>query len=185
MLQISTMMAKKSNETKILLDCDVIIHFIKAGKQLLLPKIFPKQFIILDKVKAELDKHKSNKTSIDNFITWSKIPIIQMPRSVEIIKEYSILKKTLGDGEAACLAVARHTNDYIASSNLKDIKQYCELHGIVYMTTMDILLHAYKSGIMNEIECNGFIKEVKDKKSKLIYNIDSITIYEKQKKQQQ
>lgn len=174
-------MVKKSNDPKILLDCDVIIHFIKAGKQLLLPKIFPERFVILDKVKAELDKHKSNKTSIDNFIAWSKIPIIQMPRDITIIKEYSLLKKTLGDGEAACMAVARHTNDYIASSNLKDIKQYCELHGIVYMTTMDILLQAYTSGIMDETECDGFIKEVKDKKSRLIYNIDSITAYEKQK----
>lgn len=174
-------MAKKSNETKILLDCDVIIHFIKAGKQLLLPKIFPEQFVILDKVKAELDKYKSSRTSIENFLAWSKIPIIQMPRSVEIIKEYSFLKKSLGDGEAACMAVARHTNDYIASSNLKDIKQYCDLHGIIYMTTMDILLKAYTSGVMDEAECDGFIKEVKDKKSKLIYDIDSITAYEKLK----
>lgn len=171
------MMTKISSKTKILLDCDVIIHFVKAGQQLLLPKIFPEQFVILDKVKAELDKHKSSKTSIDNFIIWSKIPIIPMPRNVEIIKEYSLLKKSLGDGEAACLAVARHTNDFIASSNLKDIKNYCDLHGIVYLTTMDILLHAFTSNIMNEQQCNEFIKEVKDKKSKLIYDIDSITDY--------
>lgn len=104
-----------------------------------------------------------------------------MPRNIEIIKEYSILKKTLGDGEAACMAVARHTNDYIASSNLRDIEQYCQLHGIIYLTTMDILLQAYTSGIMDEAECDGFIKEVKDKKSRLIYNIDSITVYEKYK----
>lgn len=181
MIQISMKMAKKSNDPKILLDCDVIIHFIKAGKQLLLPKIFPERFVILDKVKAELDKHKSSRISIDNFIIWSKIPIIKIPSNTTIIKEYILLKKTLGDGEAACMAVARHTSDYIASSNLKDIKQYCELHGIVYITTMDILLEAYTSGIMDETECDGFIKEVKDKKSKLIYNIDSITAYEKQK----
>ena len=172
-------MAKKSKEPKILLDCDVIIHFIKAGKQLLLPKIYPDRFVILDKVKTELDKHRSSQISINNFISWTKIPIIKMPNEMRIIKEYSLLKKTLGEGEAACMAVARHTNDYIASSNLKDIKQYCELHGIIYMTTMDILLQAYTSGVMNEAECDGFIKEVKDKKSKLIYNIDSITEYEK------
>lgn len=182
MIQILMRMAKKSNDPKILLDCDVIIHFIKAGKQLLLAKIFPERFVILDRVKAELDKHKSSQTSISNFITWSKIPIIPMPRNIEIIKEYSILKKTLGDGEAACMAVARHTNDYIASSNLRDIEQYCQLHGIIYFTTMDILLQAYTSGIMDEAECDDFIKEVKDKKSRLIHNIDSITVYEKHKK---
>lgn len=174
-------MAKKSSDPKILLDCDVIIHFIKAGKQLLLPKIFPERFVILDRVKAELDKHKSSQTSIGNFIEWSKIPVITMPRSIEIIKEYSLLKKTLGDGEAACMAVAKHTKDYIASSNLRDICHYCQQHGIVYLTTMDILLEAYTSGIMDEAECDGFIKEVKDKKSKLIHTIDSIKAYEKYK----
>ena len=107
---------------------------------------------------------------------------MEMPRDIKIIKEYSVLKKTLGEGEAACMAVARHTNDYIASSNLKDIKKYCEQHGIIYMTTMDILLEAYTSGIMNETECDGFIKEVKDKKSKLINDIDSIAVYEKLKR---
>lgn len=46
-------MTKKINpQPRILLDCDVIIHFTKAGKQLLLPKIFPNRFVILDKVKA-------------------------------------------------------------------------------------------------------------------------------------
>lgn len=182
MLQISTRMAKKSNEPKILLDCDVIIHFIKAGKQLLLPKIFPDRFVILDKIKAELDKRKSNEIPISNFISWSKIPIIPMPKNAEIIKEYAILKKRVGDGEAACMAVAKHTKEYIASSNVSDIDKYCKENGIVYLTTMDILLEAYSLGIMNELECDEFIKEVKNKNSRLIYNIDNIKAYEKYKK---
>jgi len=43
-----------------------------------------------------------------------------MPKSIEISKEYALLKKTKGIGEAACMAVARYSNEYIASSNLKD-----------------------------------------------------------------
>jgi hypothetical protein len=42
---------------------------------------------------------------------------------------------------------------------------------------MDILLQAFTSNIMNEQQCNEFIKEVKDKKSKLVHDIDSITDY--------
>lgn len=174
-------MAKKSNEPKILLDCDVIIHFIKAGKQLLLAKIFPDRFVILDKIKAELDKRKSNEVPISNFISWSKIPIIPMPKNAEIIKEYAILKKSVGDGEAACMAVAKYNKEYIASSNVSDIDKYCKEHGIVYLTTMDILLEAYLLGIMTELECDEFIKEVKDKKSRLIYKINSLKDYEKYK----
>jgi predicted nucleic acid-binding protein len=171
------MMSKKSSKPKILLDCDVIIHFIKAGKQFLLPKIFPNQLVVLDKVKSELDKRKSNQLIINNFLEWSKIPIIPMPSDMDILREYMVLKKTKGDGEAACMAVARYTNDYIASSNLKDIADYCSEHGIVYYTTMDILFEAYKLGIMNEAECDQFIYEVKSKGSILINSINTIKEY--------
>ncbi|HEY0091684.1 MAG TPA: hypothetical protein VGB43_04275 [Flavobacterium sp.] len=175
------MMGKKSDEPKILLDCDVIIHFTRAGKQLLLPKIFPDRFVILDKVRAELDKHKGKLTAVANFVEWSKIPVIAMPPQIEILKEYSLLKKEMGEGEAACLAVAKHTKDYIASSNLRDIGDYCKTHGIVYLTTMDILLQAYLNGIMDEEECDNFIKEVKQKGSKLVFGINKISDYRKLK----
>lgn len=175
-------MTKKSNIPKILLDCDVIIHFINAGKQLLLPKIFPDRFVILDKVFEELMKRPSNKIPVGNFIKYSKIEVIPIPNKIEIIKEYSKLKKVVGDGEAACMAVARITNEYIASSNLKDIKEYCEEYKIIYLTTMDILLEAFELKIMSEIECDNFIKEVKSKGSKLIDSVDSIKMYENSKK---
>jgi len=176
-------MEKNVNERRILLDSDVIIHFTRAGYQLLLPKIFPNRFVILDKVKAELEKRKKSLTQLENFIEWSKIEVVAMPNDPAIKKEYAILKdlRGRGDGEAACMAVAKHTKDYIASSNLSDIKLYCNLHGIQYLTTMDILLEAYKKGLMTEKECDTFIAEVKAKKSKLIDGIDSILAYEKLK----
>lgn len=176
-------MAKKSNEPKILLDADVIIHFIKAGQQLLLPKLYPERFVILDRVYKEVTAIPSRKFSIDNFIAQSKIPVIAMPKDMEIVREYSRLKSGgMGAGEAACMAVANHTKEYIASSNLKDIRVYCELHNIVYLTTMDVLLEGYRLGIMTETECDAFIKEVKSKGSKLIGGVDSISVYEGMKK---
>ena len=42
-------------KTKIVLDADVINHFVRGGKLALLPKILPEfQFIVLDIVKKEL-----------------------------------------------------------------------------------------------------------------------------------
>lgn len=172
-------MVKKTNtEPRILLDCDVIIHFTKAGQQLLLPKIFPNRFVILDKVKAELDKRKKSIVALGNFIEWSKIEVIPFPADKDIIIEYARLKANMGDGEAACMAVAKYTKDFIASSNLKDIKEYCDYFGIVYLTTMDILLEAYHTGVLNESQCNTFIQEVKAKDSKLIDGITTIKQYE-------
>lgn len=174
-------MSKKSNEPKILLDSDVVIHFVKGGKQLLLPKIYPDRFVMLDKVHKELTVRNSKALPINNFLDWCKIPVIGMPTEKEILKEYARLKNELDDGEAACLAVARFKKDYVASSNLSDIYSYCKEHGIIYYTTMDLLLALYNQGLMDEAECDLFIYDVKTKGSKLIDKIDKIEDYKKMK----
>lgn len=92
--------------------------------------IFPGRFIMLDKVKQELIKRKSETLGIENFLAWCKIPIEPIPQDINILKEYAILSKLRGEGESACMAVARFRKEYIASSNLRDIKNYCELHHI-------------------------------------------------------
>jgi hypothetical protein len=160
-------MAKHKDDPKILLDADVVIHFIKAGCQLKLTHIFPGRLVMLDKVKQELVKRKSEVLGIENFLSWCKIPIETMPNNIEILREYASLKKLRGDGESACMAVARFRKEFIASSNITDIRTYCEQHEIVYYTTMDILEIAIKQNILTEEECNKFITEVKAKGSKL------------------
>jgi predicted nucleic acid-binding protein len=102
-----------------------------------------------------------------------------MPTDPAIIKEYFFLKKIMDDGESACLSVAKHTKEYVASSNITQIAQYCRQHGIVYYTTMDLLVEAINKGVMTDVECNIFIQEVISKGSRLP-NID-INNYKKSK----
>jgi len=173
-------MPKQEDNPKILLDADVVIHFIKAGYQMKLTSIFPNRFVMLDKVKAELLKRKSESLSIENFLSWCKIPVEPMPTDREILREYAILKRLRGEGESACMAVARFRNEYIASSNISDIKAYCATHSIKYYTTMDLLVKALENAIMTKVECDIFIKEVKAKGSKLPTN--TIEEYKKFKK---
>jgi hypothetical protein len=170
-------MSRKKNEPKILLDSDVVIHFIKGGQSILLPKAYPGRFVMLDKVHTELSGRHSDSLPIQNFLNWCGIPIIAMPLSKDIYKEYASLKKGMGDGEAACLAVARYQKEFVASSNLSDIRTYCEQNGIVYLTTMDILLEIYEQGLLTEAECDQFIYDVKSKNSRLIDGIDTIEDY--------
>lgn len=60
-----------ANKTKIVLDADVIIHFIKAGQFSLLLDIFPEyQYLILDVVYNEVTKHRETKTQIDNTLQF-------------------------------------------------------------------------------------------------------------------
>lgn len=65
-----------------------------------------------------------------------------------------------GDGESACLAVVRYNKTILASSNLRDIKNYCITHKIDYLTTMDFLCAALTGGIFDESKCNHFLQKV-------------------------
>ncbi len=162
-------MIKKSEPPKILLDADIIIHFIKADKILYLPKIYHHRLLLLDVVESELLRYHSMRKYIENLTNRTGIELITFPDDIEIIKEYSYLTDELGkgEGESACLAVAKHKKYIIASSNLKDIKKYCLENGIIYFTTMDVLVEAWKKGIMSEEECDDFIRVVRDKGSHL------------------
>jgi len=156
-----------NGEPKILLDCDVFIHFLKGGKILELPRIFPGRFVMLDKIKTELLKRNSNALAVGVFLASAGVPVLPMPTDENIVREYFALRKQMDDGEAACLAVARFSKDYVASSNITQIANYCQQNGIVYYTTMDLLHEAIVTDIMSEEEADEFILEVIGKGSKL------------------
>jgi hypothetical protein len=160
----------KNKEPQILLDADVIRHFLSGRQLSKLTSIFPDRFVILDKVKNELCRSQRLVKDITGFIDDNNIPVVALPTNLDIIREYSVLKKSYGEGESACMAVARFDNKYIASSNLKDIKTYCETNSITYYTTMDLLVKAVDSEILTEAEADYFIYNVKTSGSKLPCN---------------
>jgi hypothetical protein len=152
------------------LDSDVIIHFIKGGQTLIFPKIFPEnELCLLDKVFAELKANPSQSQVVDNLVKFGTIKQIEFPSTQkDVVSEYIKLKKEgVGEGESACLAYLRFNPDILGSSNIRDIKTYCEKHKISYLTTMDFLCEAYQKGILSEDECNVFVKTVLSKNSKL------------------
>ena len=162
-------MAKKKNKI-ILVDADVISHFIKGGEIYTINSIFDYELKILDKVYDELKRNVSWKQQIDNLISQKVIEVIPFPENnTEVKKEYFRIKKQLnkGDGESACLSFVRYTSNIIASCNLVDIKEYCDEFEITYLTTMDFLCYALSKGIFTEQRCNEFITNVLSKNSKL------------------
>jgi len=136
-----------SKTVYILLDADVIIHFYKAERLSVLQELYKGRLLI---------------RVIDEYPFPS--------RDAQILQEYATLSKTKGKGESACMAVCRYQNNILASSNLKDIKPYCEQFGIAYLTTMDILAIAHKKDLMSLKECDDAIRVILAKQSKLPYN---------------
>jgi hypothetical protein len=163
-------MGMKMSEKIILIDADVLSHFIVGGKITLLPAIFPYPIKILDKVYAEISRMPGRKIEVNNLLRFKLMEQIPFPEdNQEIKKEYHYIINRLfkGDGESACLAVARYTKNILASSNLKDIASYCKMHHITYLTTMDFLCRAVKEGLMSETDCDAFIHKVLQAGSRL------------------
>ena len=166
-------------QVRIVLDSDVVIHFINGECLNRLPAIFSKyKFVILDIVyNRELSKDLASKRQIDNQINYLKnIEIIPWKPSLEMTKEFAILKQTKGIGESACLAYCKFHNDVLASSNLRDTKAYCQKENITYLTTLDFLWYAKKYKILTEQECDEFIQKVISKRS-ILPNISIATYH--------
>jgi hypothetical protein len=155
-----------SSERIILIDADVVSHFVTAGEAAAIHKVFPNNPVhMLDKVHAELQEWPlpNMLQQISILLSKKHIYLINFPEdNDEIKKEYFWIKNMLfkGDGESACLAVSRYNKQILASSNLRDIKEYCNRHKMDYLTTMDFLCEALRTGLFTEERCNNFLRQV-------------------------
>jgi hypothetical protein len=84
-----------------------------------------------------------------------------------MLKEYALLSSKFGKGESACMAYCKYNNDVIGSSNLRDIKEYCAVNNLTYLTTIDFLYYAVIHNIMTRSEAKQFVVEVTQADSKL------------------
>ena len=151
---------------KIILDADVIIHFFKAGHLGLLTQIYPNKLYLVKDVLTEVFKGKL-RNQIENSIRMKFIEELDFSTDMKVLSEYAKLKRQYGPGESACLAYCKFNNDVLASSNLKDIKKYCEDNNIQYLTTLDFLNTAYENDLLNKADCDYFIYNVTSQGSKL------------------
>ncbi|MDE5793178.1 MAG: hypothetical protein K2I08_00475 [Muribaculaceae bacterium] len=161
-----------TTKTKIVLDADVIIHFVKAGQFSLLLDIFPEyQYLILDVVYEEVTVNRNTKTQIDNTLQFlsSRIINVKFDPKGESRLEYARLRGQLllGKGESACMVYCRDNHEALGSSNLKDIKEYCEKNKITFLSTIDFLYYAFVRKKMTPEECRIFIEDVNRKGSRL------------------
>lgn len=153
-------------KVKIVLDADVLIHFAKGDLLSALPNILPEyEYVILTAVYEEIT---SIRFQVDNQIHFLKnLSLEQFNPSGDMMKEYALLRRKFGKGESACMAYCKFTRNVIGSSNLKDIKEYCQNEQITYLTTLDFLYFAFVRGRLSADDCSRFIAKVIEKGSHL------------------
>ena len=130
---------------------------MRSRKIDILKEIFPDNLYILSTVENEICRSKNIRPEVKRIIKNGTLKRMSFPTSPEFLLEYAELIKKFGEGESACMAVAKYNEDIIASNNVNDIKEYCTLHSISYLTTIDILFVAYKKGVMNEADVDYFL----------------------------
>lgn len=178
-------MAKTNTNTPkvILVDCDVLSHFISNNCLADLPKILsPHRCTIIDYVYSEISVHPLRKAFVDNLINSGDFDQMSFPNSDDAIKkEFAFIKAKshlIGDGERACMAVAKHNKNIIASSNFKDVAPYCNANKILYLGTLDILVIAENKGIYDEAMCDNFIQNaIKHNKARFPKGVTQMRYY--------
>lgn len=146
----------------ILLDCDVISHFIANNALEDLPRILaPHPCYILDFVYSEVAAWPIRLAFLEAIIKSGKIQRMPFPEDFETKKEFARIKSCyplIGDGERACMAVARFNENIVASSNFRDVAPYCTKFNVLFLGTLDILSVAFEKGIFDEQKCDRFIQ---------------------------
>lgn len=141
---------------KIILDADVVIHFLRGGQIGILSSIFPNTLYMPDVVFEETF-FGNDKIAVNNLFQFGMVKPLEIKADKRVFLEYHRLKSRFGKGESACMAYCKFNHDVIGSSNLRDILNYCKENDIQYLTTLDFLAEAYRKKILSEADCDHFI----------------------------
>ena len=153
----------KDKKLKIVLDTDVVLHFMKGGRLSLLLDIFASEceYVMLSTTYDEI-RNRDQKNQIDNHINLLKnLTKVEFNPTGEMRRVYAMLTSQFGKGESACMAYCQFEHHVIGSNNTRDIREYCNNHGISYLTTDDFLYYAIKRGMMTESDATQLIADAR------------------------
>lgn len=157
-------------------DDDCIAAFLWVGKQSILAQMYPGRIVIprpvYDEFSAPGVQHLRDK--IDLMIQRGQAMLWSISTDSETYSLYFQMtqepgegRKIIGNGEAACLALAKEEKGIIASNNLRDICDYINEFGLQHITTGDIMVEAYRAGLISEKQGNIIWSKMLEKRRKI------------------
>lgn len=156
-------------------DTDCICAFLWINEESLLEKMFPGKIVIPKEVYNEIDRPMIPhlKTRIDQLIANGSAIVMSMDINSE---EYALYRelttdsgknKVIGSGEAASISLAKKHNGVLGSNNLRDVRYYINKYSLKYVTTGDILVEAFRKGLITEQEGTTIWASMLKKKRKI------------------
>lgn len=156
------------------LDNDCLSAFLWIARTDLLTTLYPKQLIVPKPVYNELKQVAHLKVCIDQLIRQSEVRVQEIAIDTAEYDTYLALTtspatgcKITGKGEAAAIALVKQYGGTLASNNLRDIQAYVSEYKLNHTTTADILVEAFKKGIISETEGNVIWAAMISKRRKL------------------
>jgi predicted nucleic acid-binding protein len=135
----------------IFFDTDCLSAFLWTNKQEILIKLYPGRLKIPEQVYEELSSPTvlHLKKRIDVLINGKKFENVRIPDDegeasdlyFEML-QYHPGHKSVGKGEAACVALAKTVDGVVASNNLSDVLYYIRKYNLQHLTTGAILVEA-------------------------------------------
>lgn len=147
----------------IFFDTDCISAFLWVDKESIIEELYSGRIVIPRSVYSELSNPRVSwmKEKIDNMIDSGSVRIEDIYVGSDEFELYQQLtsvnnpiERAVGRREAAALCLAKKYDAIIASNNLRDISFYVEEYNLTHITTGDILVTAYNSGLIDEDKGN-------------------------------
>lgn len=165
-------------------DNDCISAFLWVGEQSILAQMYPGRIVIPQPVYEELSVpgvlHLKEK--IDLMIQRGQAVLQTISTDSETYSLYYQMTqepgaghKVIGNGEASCIALAKEEKGIIASNNIRDIQEYIEEFELQHITTGDIMVEAFRAGLISESQGNVIWSNMLRKRRKI--GADSFTEY--------
>lgn len=160
----------------IFIDTDCISAFLWVGNESLLARLYPGRVVMPKPVYDEIDRPSLTwmKARVDCMIRAGTLAVVELTAGTEEFELYYKMTENpetghrmIGEGEAASLALAKSKNGIVASNNFRDILSYIKEYSLEYTTTADILVDAYKRGMIDEKQGNALWANMLRKRRKL------------------
>jgi predicted nucleic acid-binding protein len=140
----------------IVTDANVLINLIHIGKLSLLSALDPHEFRVPREVLAEISE-PDQRVAVDGALAAGYIKEIAV-ETIEALELFGVLRDVMGQGEAACLALAATAGFHIASDEKKRFRRRAiELIGEErILRTESLILEAIRRNQISVAEADGW-----------------------------
>lgn len=154
-------------------DTDCVSAFLWVKHEYLLHSLYPGRLFIPYETYSELSRVPHLKERTDTMIADQQLQIEHILIDSEAFEIFSTLttpksgRMAIGNGEAACIALASIHKGLLASNNMRDVAHYVRTYNLKLITSPSILEAALDRKLIDEVQGNTIWASMLAKRRKL------------------